>query len=85
MTLCPPHTLQRATEQLRRSPTDVESFALYLDSVEQVKAAMPKMEREMLTATNLYSVAQEFEVLVPGEEMALYKALFPQFRVLKVS
>ena len=80
----PPPTLQRATEQLQTTPTDVESFAQYLDSVEQVKAAVPKMEGEMLTATNLYSVAQEFEVFVPGEEMALYRALFPQFRLLKV-
>ena len=62
----------------------MESFAQYLDSVEEVKAALPKMEEELLTSTNLYNVAQEFEVSVPGEEMALYKALFPQFRLLKV-
>ena len=56
----------------------------YLLDVEEVVSIVPPAEREMLTITNLYNVAQEYEVSVPEEEMARYKALFPQFRYLKV-
>lgn len=75
---------QTATDQLLNTPTDVDSFVRYLDSVEEVATIIPSMEQWLLTLTNLYNVAQEFEVSVPEEQLALYKALFPQFRYLKV-
>ena len=76
---------QIAVDKLLGTPTDVESFVHYLGHVEEVTAMIPPAERELLTLTNLYNVAQDFQVPVPDEDMALYKTLFPQFRYLKVS
>ena len=45
---------------------------------------IPSMEKQLQTITHLYNVAQEFAVTVAEEQMALYKAAFPQLRYLKV-
>ncbi len=55
-----------------------------MQDVENVISAIALIEKRMIVATNMYNVAQQFEVQVADEEMALYKSLFPQFRHLKV-
>ncbi len=76
---------QTATDKLTNEPSDVEAFVQYLSDVEGVAAMIPRVEKELLTLTNLHNVAQDFHIAVRDEELALYKALFPQFRHLKVS
>ena len=66
-------------------PTDMDAFIQFLSDVEEVEASIPQMESRLTTITNLYNVAQQFEVHVSEEEMALYKSLFTRFRQLKVS
>ena len=66
------------------TPTNVTEFIQYLSDVDSATASVPLIEKGMLTATNMYNVAQQFEVEVRVEEIALYKSLFPQFRHLKV-
>ena len=56
----------------------------YLTSVEGASAMIPSLERQLQIITHLYNVAQEFAVTVADEQMALYKAVFPQLRYLKV-
>ena len=62
----------------------MEGFVHFLNSVEDVTAMIPSMEKQLQTITHLYNVAQEFAVTVAEEQMALYKAAFPQLRYLKV-
>ena len=62
----------------------MEDFVCYLNSVEEVSAVIPSLERQLQIITHLYNVAQEFAVTVAEEQMALYKAIFPQLRYLKV-
>lgn len=66
------------------TPPDVKAFIQFLIDVDAVGAAIPLMERTLRIITNLFNVAQQFDVLVTEEEMALYKSLFPQFRYLEV-
>lgn len=66
------------------TPSDVVGFVCYVQDVENVISAIALIEKRMIVATNMYNVAQQFEVQVADEEMALYKSLFPQFRHLKV-
>jgi len=72
-----------ATNRLLNTPTNVEDFVCYLNSVEEVSAMIPSLERQLQIITHLYNVAQEFAVTVAEEQMALYKAIFPQLRYLK--
>ena len=67
------------------TPSDVHSYIGYLNNVDSVSAAIPLVEKRLLNVTNIYNVAQQFDVEVCLEEMALYKSLFPQLRHLKVS
>ena len=62
----------------------MEDFVCYLNSVEEVSAMIPSLERQLQIITHLYNVAQEFAVTVAEEQLALYKAIFPQLRYLKV-
>ncbi len=75
---------QDYTHKLLDIPSDVVAFVCYVANVENVISAVPLIEKRMIVATNMYNVAQQFEVQVADEEMALYKSLFPQFRHLKV-
>ena len=83
--LSPCHYMQSCTEKLLSTPTDINSFIQYLSDVDEVSSAIPEMENRLLFITNLHNVAQQFDVVVTKEEIALYKALFPQFRHLKVA
>lgn len=65
-------------------PADMSAFIQFLSDAKQVESSVPLMETRLTTITNLYNVAQQFEVPVSEEEMALYKSLFTRFRQLKV-
>ncbi len=64
-------------------PADMDAFIQFLSNVDRVEGSIPQMESRLTTITNLYNVAQQFEVLVSEEEMAQYKSLFTRFRQLK--
>ncbi len=66
------------------TPREMNSFIQLLADVTEVEAAIPHMENRLTVITNLYNVAQQFEVRVTEEETALYKSLFTRFRILKV-
>ena len=66
-------------------PADMTAFIQFLADVSRVEETLPLMETRLTTITNLYNVAQQFEVQVNREEMALYKSLFTRLRQLKVS
>ena len=66
------------------TPADMDTFIQFLSDVDEVEKSIPHMESRLTTITNLYNVAQQFEVQVCEEEMALYKSLFTRFRQLKV-
>lgn len=59
-------------------------FVEFLDDVDNIEVEIPELEKKMTNITNLYNVAQQFDVHVCETDMALYKSLFPQFRQLKV-
>ena len=65
-------------------PSEMSLFIQLLADVSEVEASIPHLESRLTTITNLYNVAQQFEVYVCEEEMALYKSLFTRFRQLKV-
>lgn len=65
-------------------PADMDAFIQFLCDVNEVEISIPHMESRLTTITSLYNVAQQFEVHVDEEEMALYKSLFTRFRQLKV-
>lgn len=65
-------------------PVDVEGFVTFLSNVESIENDLPDMEKRLTTLTSFYNVAQQFKVEIVVEEMANYKAIFPQFRQLKV-
>ena len=66
------------------TPADMSAFIQFLSDVTRVEGSVPHMETRLTTITNLYNVAQQFDVRVCEEEMALYKSLFTRFRQLKV-
>ena len=77
-------TVQSCTDRLIPCPSDINSFVQYLSDVKEVTSAIPGMEESLLLVTNLHTVAQQFDVMLTKEDIALYKTLFPQFRHLKV-
>ena len=46
---------------------------------------LPTMEKEYGLIAKMYAVADEFDVPLPPEELALYRTLLPSFTHLKVS
>ena len=76
--------MQVCAEKLQAALAGVEGFVRYLEDVAEVTAAIAPLDRRLVKVTNLYNVAQEFDVPVAEEEMALYRSLFPLFRNLKV-
>ena len=45
---------------------------------------LPGMEKEFGLIAKMYAVADEFDVPLPPEELALYRTLLPSFSHLKV-
>lgn len=77
--------MQGGTDKMLITPTDMSAFLQFLSDVDEIEDSLPQMETRLTTITNLYNVAQQFEVYVCEEEMALYKSLFTRFRQLKVN
>ena len=77
--------LQSQTDKMLVIPKEMSAFIQLLEDVTEVEEAIPLMESRLTGITNLYNVAQHFEVHVAEEETALYKSLFTRFRLLKVS
>ena len=46
---------------------------------------MAALEKEYAIVTKLYTIARDFEVKMPPEELALYQTLAPGFQHLKVN
>jgi dynein heavy chain, axonemal len=62
----------------------VEDFVEHLIFLAKLSAEVPAMETEYIMITKLYTIAKDFEVYVPPEDLALYQILPPSFQHLKV-
>ena len=49
-----------------------------------MSSEMPALEKEYAIVTKLYTIARDFDVVIPPEELALYQTLAPSFQHLKV-
>ena len=66
------------------NPATVETFVLFISDVEEVEEVIPQYEKRLGSITSLYGVAQHFEVPISERDTAVYRSIFPQFRILKV-
>jgi dynein heavy chain len=72
-----------SVDKLQTLPHNVELFVHYLHDVQNVTESLNDTEEKMTTVSKLYSVAQEFDISVGSEELALYHTIFSQFRHLR--
>ena len=56
----------------------------YLSFMTKLLVELPGMEKEFGLIAKMYAVADEFDVPLPPEELALYRTLLPSFSHLKV-
>ena len=76
---------QNATRKLDKYPTSVEEFVEHLSFLGKMTSEMAALEKEYAIVTKLYTIARDFEVKMPPEELALYQTLAPGFQHLKVN
>jgi len=81
---CSSIQFQEASLKLEQQPSSVEEFVQYLIYLGKLSSDLPVMETEYNLITKLYAVANDFNVFVPPEDLALYQILPPNFQHLKV-
>ena len=62
----------------------MEEFVDHLSFLGKMSSEMPALEKEYAIVTKLYTIARDFDVVIPPEELALYQTLAPSFQHLKV-
>ena len=62
----------------------MSDFVQYLSFMTKLLVDLPAMEKEFGLIAKMYAVADEFDVPLPPEELALYRTLLPSFSHLKV-
>jgi hypothetical protein len=75
---------QDASSKLEQQLLTVEDFVEHLIYLAKLSAEVPVMETEYTMITKLYTIAKDFDVYVPPEDLALYQILPPSFQHLKV-
>ena len=68
-----------------KKSVSVEEFVEYLSFLSKMSVEVPAMEKEYIIVTRLYTIAKEYNIYVPPEDLALYQLLSPSFQHLKVS
>ena len=58
---------------------------MYLSFMSKLSVELPGMEKEFGLIAKMYAVADEFDVPLPPEELALYRTLLPSFTHLKAT
>ena len=69
---------------LQESPTDMHSFFLHLNLLDDVKTNLIVLQNDVTYISKLFTTAQEFEIAVTEHQFAIFKSLFPQVTQLKV-
>ncbi|XP_069464806.1 dynein axonemal heavy chain 14 [Ambystoma mexicanum] len=71
--------------KLEKELTAVEEFVEHLTFLGHISSELPSLEKEYNTVIQLYSVAKDYSISVPEEELAIYQTLIPSFQRLKSS
>ncbi|KAL5256854.1 hypothetical protein ACHWQZ_G011949 [Mnemiopsis leidyi] len=77
--------IKDATHRLEKPCKDVSDFVQYLSFMTKLLVDLPAMEKEFGLIAKMYAVADEFDVPLPPEELALYRTLLPSFSHLKAT
>ncbi|XP_078399007.1 dynein axonemal heavy chain 6-like, partial [Cetorhinus maximus] len=77
--------ITEALQSLEKEPETIDLFGEHLIFLSRISADMPRLETEFATVTQLYAIANEYSVLVPPEDLALYQILVPSFQSLNSS
>ena len=77
--------IKHSTQRLEKQNKDVSEFVDYLSFMSKLIVDLPGMEKEFGPIDKMYAVADEFDVPLPAEELALYRTLLPSFSHLKAT
>ncbi|XP_032239531.2 dynein axonemal heavy chain 6 isoform X3 [Nematostella vectensis] len=75
--------IKHASRKLDKTPESVEDFVEHLVFLARMASDITSLEREYVIVTRLYSIARNFDLPIPPEELALYQMLMPSFQHLK--
>ncbi|KAM4694195.1 dynein axonemal heavy chain 14 [Discoglossus pictus] len=75
--------MYNSLRKLNRELTAVEDFVEHLTFLGQISSELPSLEHEYNVVIQFYSVARDYNIQIPAEELAQYQSLIPCFQQLK--
>ncbi|EDV29505.1 uncharacterized protein TRIADDRAFT_51924 [Trichoplax adhaerens] len=76
-------TIKTASKKLDKYPESVEEFVEHLSFLALMLRQLPSLEKEFTVVTKLFTLIRDFDIVMEGEELALYQTLMPTFTHLK--
>ena len=77
-------TMREALKLLDKDAASVEDFFDHLSVLAKINNDLPRLEKEFDTVTQLFKIAQDFNLSIDAESYAFFKSLAPIFQNLKV-
>ncbi|XP_041927364.1 dynein heavy chain 6, axonemal-like isoform X2 [Alosa sapidissima] len=75
--------IQGALRKLELEIVTVEEFVDHLNFLSQISEKLPALERQYHFLVQLYTIINEFQIMISPEDLALYHHLIPSFYHLK--
>lgn len=76
--------IQGASKKLDQTPASVEEFVEHLSFLGKMTTELPALDKEFLVVTKLFTIADQYNIRIEPEDLALYQTLAPSFQHLKV-
>ncbi|XP_030743682.1 dynein axonemal heavy chain 14 [Echinops telfairi] len=77
--------IESSLRKLECEPTEIEEFVNHFTFLDEVSLEIPKLEREYLAIAQLNAVVKYYQIIIPEENVALYKLLLTKFSQLKAA
>ncbi|XP_037593658.1 dynein heavy chain 14, axonemal isoform X1 [Cebus imitator] len=77
--------VESSLQQLECDPTEIEEFVEHFIFLNTISSKIPKLEKEYLTISQLFSVIKHYQIHISEEQIAVYKVLLLKFSQLKSS
>ncbi|KAM9316864.1 dynein axonemal heavy chain 14 [Gastrophryne carolinensis] len=75
--------IHKSLQRLNLVLSNVEDFVEHLTFLSQISSDLTSLERKYNAVIQLYSLAKDYGISIPSEEVALYQSLIPSFQQLK--
>ena len=76
--------IKSATKRLDNYPDTVEHFVEHLAFLGRIAGDLTPLNREYVVVNKMYTISRDFDLIIDGEQYALYQTLAPGFQHLKV-